>query len=450
MSGLAQLSIAQGHCVSGSDSADSRMLDRIRSLGGAVFIGHEAARAKGADCVVYSSSIAPDNPELLWARNNGIPVLHRSEILNRLVRGRRVAAVAGAHGKSTTTALLSQLFTAAGMDPTVLLGAELESLGGNVRSGKGGYAVVEADESDASFLRLSPWAAVITNIDDEHMDYYRNPGEILEAYDLFAERIRPDGFLVACWDDPGVRRLFGFGPRRLVTYGFSRGARVRAEDVELGPGWSRYTCFLDGKKLGSVELRVPGEHNVLNTLSVIGLAQEIGLNFRMIRTVLGEFRGTKRRFQLQGEVGGVLVVEDYAHHPAEIETTLKAARQWQGRRIRVVFQPHRYSRTRYLLDRFAACFHLADELTLLPIYSASEDPIEGVTSRALLESVRLSNEMPVKLESPEEVLKRLSEEASPGDMILFLGAGSVGTLSGRLVEALNRRNQAKEAAQHAA
>ena len=451
MSGLARLLLAQHHAVSGSDPSDNRILQQLRALGGTIHRDHKASHVRGVGCVAYSSSIAPENPELLSARNRGIPVLHRSEMVNRIASGKKVIAVAGAHGKSTTTALASELLIAAGLDPTVILGAEMDSLGGNARLGRGRYLVVEADESDGSFLRLRPAAAIVTNIDDEHLDFYRNSGEIQEAYEIFGSRIQPDGFLVGCVDDAGVRRLFFNGGRRFISYGFSHEARVTARDVELGPGWSRFHCFESGKSLGLVQMRVPGIHNVSNALGLIGLSIGMGINFRVAQKILQEFKGTKRRFQIQADLNGILIVEDYAHHPVEIESTLQAARQWKGRRLRVVFQPHRYSRTRFLMDRFASCFRLADELILLPIYSASEEPVEGITSRAMLEAVRAGGHRCVSLQSPEGVLERLSAETAAGDMILFLGAGSVGALAGRLAEILRSPvSSIQEVPQHAA
>jgi UDP-N-acetylmuramate--alanine ligase len=451
MSGLARLLLEQHHAVSGSDPSDNKILQRLRALGGTIYLKHEAANVKAAQIVAYSSSITPDNPELLAARNGGIPVIHRSEMVNRIIDGKKVVAVAGAHGKSTTTALASELLVAAGLDPTVILGAELDSLGGNARLGRGRWAVVEADESDASFLRLRPHAAIVTNVDDEHLDFYRNSGEIWEAYELFGSRVRKEGFLVGCTDDANVRRLFGHGPHRFISYGIAREAQIMARDVELGPGWSRFRCTRGGKSLGTVKLQVPGIHNVSNSLGLIGLSQGLGIDFKIAKKVLEAFQGTKRRFQIQGDACGVLVVEDYAHHPAEIESTLQAARQWEGRRVRVVFQPHRFSRTRFLMDRFATCFKLADEVLLLPIYSASEEPVEGVTSESMLEAVRRGGHHNVSLRSADEALAQLSSDAAAGDTILFLGAGSVGALAGRLAEELRRRAAAnKEVAQHAA
>ncbi len=436
MSAVAQLLLARGARVSGSDAADSALLRRIRARGAKVFVGHGAGHLDHPDMVVYSSSIPPQNPELLLARNRGIPVLHRAQALAGLVASRRTIAVTGAHGKSTTSALTAHLLAEAGLDPTVVLGAEVEALGGNARTGKGPYAVVEADESDGSFLWFRPHIAVITNLDDEHLDYFRNRFEIRQAYLSFAERVSPQGAVVGCADDPSVFRVLRASGRRQLTYGLGPRAEIRAEQVELRGGESRYRCTRGGRTLGRVALRVPGIHNVVNSLAVAAVAQLLGLEFGVVSSALERYRGAKRRFQVHGEARGVTVVEDYAHHPTEVAATLRAARGWAGRRIRCVFQPHRYTRTRYLMDRFGSAFSDADEVILLPVYSASEQPIQGATANAMLRAIRGSGRKKVSVRSPEEALEFLEESARPGDMILFLGAGSVGGLAPRLMKAL--------------
>lgn len=442
MSALAQVLLAQGERVSGSDVQRNPLLERIREMGGTIRMGHASSHVEGADLVVYSSSIPPHNPELIHARNQGIPVLHRGQMQARLVNHRRTIAVTGSHGKSTTTALAAELLVAAGWDPTVLLGAEVEILGGNARAGKGPYAVVEADESDDSLLWLTPSVAVITAIDEEHLDYFRNAGEILETYAAFADRVVQKGRVIFCVDDSLALRLLPALRGRCLTYGLSEGAQIRAQGIELNAGSSRYRCVKNAKALGSVRLHIPGIHNVVNSLAVVGLADFLGIDFRVTQKALANYRGAKRRFQIQGEVEGVLVVEDYAHHPAEIQATLKAARNFPGRRVRCVFQPHRFSRTRYLMSRWAESFALADEVILLPIYAASEEPVDGVSSETLLQAIRSSGNLSVSLSSSEEVLEQLGRSASSGDMVLFLGAGSVGSLARRLVESLGGRHVA--------
>lgn len=436
MSGIAQLLLARGESVSGSDLQDNSILRGIRSLGGRVWIGHSASHVARADRVVYSSSISPENPELIAARNQGIPVLHRGQMIAHLLAGRRTIAVTGAHGKSTTTAMAAQLLLTAGLDPTVLLGAEVESLGGNARPGKGRYAVLEADESDGSLLWLHPSIGILTNVDEEHLDYFRNSGEIMEMAAGFAGRVEPDGFLIGCQDNVPLSRILAVSGRRKITYGLSSEAGFTAVQIQLTVGGSRYQAVHGGRAMGTVRLKVPGIHNLVNSLAVIGLAHALEIDFKTAQAALENFSGAKRRFQIQGEMNGILVVEDYGHHPAEILSTLEAARSWPGRRIRCVFQPHRYTRTRYLLSRFGSCFRSADELILLPIYAASENPIPGVTSEALVETVRRESRILVSLRSPEEALERLAADSKSGDLILFLGAGSVGALAGKLMEML--------------
>lgn len=437
MSALAQLLLAQGAKVSGSDSSEGPLLTRIRQMGGSVRLGHKTAHLDHPDLVVYSSAIAPQNPELLAARNRGIPVLHRGQMLSRLVAAQQTIAVAGAHGKSTTTALSAELLVAAGLDPTVLLGAEVENLGSNARLGHGSFAVVEADESDGSLLWLAPWAAILTNIDEEHLDYFRNLGEIVETYAAFAEQVKPDGFVIGCVDDPQVARLLSVTDRKKVSYGLTARAEVTAKEIELGPGFSRYRCHRRGKLLGSVELHIPGVHNVLNSLAVVALSDILRIDFGITQRVLTGYRGSKRRFEIQGEVGGVMVVHDYAHHPAEIVSTLQAARSFTNKRIRCVFQPHRYSRTRYLLDRFGTSFQLADEVMLLPIYGACEDPLEGAASDLLLQRIRRCGHPNARLVSSGEILEELLTDSKPGDLVLFLGAGSIGNLAPKFLEILS-------------
>lgn len=444
MSALARLLIERGVQVSGSDAGESALLKTIERLGGRIQLGHRAGNINHPDAVVYSSSIAPGNPELVAARNRGIPVLHRGQMLARLVENRRTIAVAGSHGKSTTTAMIAQLLTQAGCDPMLALGAEVEALGGNARAGRGPCAVVEADESDNSFLWLRPWAAVITNIDDEHLDYFRDRWEIEEAYETFARRVHPEGALIGCIDDGRVRSLFSRAQPQRISYGLAGDARFRAADVQLKPGWSRFRCLRDGRTLGKIRLSVPGVHNVVNSLAAVAAGDLLGLDFALTARVLESYQGARRRFQIHADVGGVLVVEDYGHHPAEIEATLAAAQGWKGRRIRCVFQPHRYSRTHHLLDRFRGCFAAADELILLPVYAASEEPLEGATSTALAAIVRQPARKKVRLQTPQEALDYLQGTRASGDLVLFLGAGSVGSMAQQFARTLTVRPEPVE------
>lgn len=443
MSGIAQLLLSGGHAVCGSDLSENSLLASIRRQGGEVQVGHKAENLNHPDQVVYSSSITPQNPELLSARNRNIPVVHRGAMLARLVNERTTVAVTGAHGKSTTTAMAGQLLMAAGFDPTVILGAEVQQLGGNARFGRGRYAVVEADESDDSLLWLHPTVAILTNIDEEHLDFFRNWGEILETYALFANRVTPQGAVIGCADDRWVRRILSSSGKRFFTYGLSQEAHVRAGAVETGAGWSRFDVHVGGKKLARFKLQIPGIHNVVNALGVVALAQFLKIDFKVAARALEEYRGAGRRFQVQAEVDGVMVVEDYGHHPAEIATTLAAARQWPGRRILCIFQPHRFSRTKYLLQRFGSAFDLADEVILLPIYAASEEPLAGVTSQRLLEAIQIFGKVPVSLEEPPALSEKLLAKVRPGDIVLFMGAGSISGMS-RLFALSLRGRRAKQ------
>ena len=360
--------------------------------------------------------------------------------MSRLVSGRRLVAVAGAHGTSTTPALIAQLLLEAGMDPTVVLGAELDSMRGNARMGRGNWAVVESDESDGSFLWLKPAVAVITNLDEEHLDYFRNRGDIEKAYAAFSRRVIPGGTLIGCADDPWLLQVLAQVSRRRLTYGLSAEASLRASNIVLGPGYSRYRFVKGRKGIGEVELFIPGLHNVQNSLAVLAVAQVLKISFSVVQAVFRKYRGARRRFEIHGEPGGVLVVEDYGHHPAEIQATLQAARMWK-RRLRCVFQPHRYSRTRYLMDRMASSFHQADEVILLPIYAASEDPLEGAGIETLRDAIRAAGQRRVRISSPQRVLEELKSTSRKGDMVLFLGAGSVGDLATKFVRGLTPKRR---------
>lgn len=436
MSGLAQLLLQRGERVSGSDLRMTPVLVRLADRGAVVSIGHDAAHVAGADLVVYSSSILPRNPEVAAARNQRIPVMPRGQLLAACLDGKTGIAVSGSHGKTTTTALIASAFLAAGTDPTILVGGDVARFGGNVRAGSGRHVVVEADESDGSFVYLAPDIAVITNIDEEHLDYYRNHSEILQAYQQFARRVRPGGTLIGCGDDPGVRQLFSGVRARRLTYGLSPSRDLVAEQPRVDAGRSAYTARLRGRRAGRVTLQIPGVHNVLNSLAAIGAGLTAGLSFEAVRRALAEYEGAGRRFQPRGEVGGVMVVEDYAHHPTEIAATLQAARCWTGRRIFCVFQPHRFSRTKYLRDRFGACFAAADHVILTDVYAASEDPIDGVGPQMLSQAIQASGFRSLHVLPRQAIVPWLVKTVRSGDLVLVLGAGDIGRVAVELVQAL--------------
>lgn len=441
MSGIARILLDRGDEVSGSDVTMTPILQDLSRRGARVAIGHAAAHVTATDLVVYSSSITPQNLELVEARNRGIPTVSRAQMLAECMDGRFSIAVSGAHGKTTTTALVGAALVEAGADPTIIVGGEVASFGGNARTGQGRCMVVEADESDGSFVYLTPQLAVVTNIEEEHLDYYRNLGEILLAYHQFISRMPARGTLVCCGDDAGVRRLLLAARARRMTYGLSREWDVTAEHAQVAGRRGDYVARYRGRRLGRVTLQVPGLYNVVNSLAVIGVGLTLGLEFSAIRRALAEYAGADRRFQARGEVGGVLVIEDYAHHPTEIAATLQAARTWGGRRLFCVFQPHRFSRTRYLSHRFGEAFAAADHVILTDVYAASEDPVAGVGPELLAHAIRATGRDHVGVVGRPVLTQHLLGCVRPGDMVLVLGAGDVGQVAVELVRGLEARQR---------
>jgi UDP-N-acetylmuramate--alanine ligase len=442
MSGIAELLANLGYAVSGSDARRSDVTARLESTCGVrVHEGHAAAHVGGADVVVYSSAVRPDNPELTEARRRGIPVIPRAEMLAELMRLKFAIAVAGSHGKTTTTSMIALVLERAGLDPTAVIGGRLSAFGSNARLGGGQYMVAEADESDRSFLVLWPSIAVITNIDDEHMDAYGRVEDLQQAFVDFANKVPFYGTVVACADDPRTTAILPRVTRRLVTYGLDAGASVQGKDVELGAFGGRCTVVVhrEGREhsLGRIQLPVPGRHNLQNALAAVAVAECLDVEFAQVAAALEAFHGAERRFQRIGEARGVLVVDDYGHHPTEIAAVLAAARVALDRRLVVAFQPHRYSRTARLMDSFGDAFSEADEVVLTDIYAASEDPIPGVTSDALAESIRRRALRPVwVVKTLDELVAVLAAHARPGDAVLTLGAGSIGSVGRRLLQAL--------------
>jgi UDP-N-acetylmuramate--alanine ligase len=436
MSGLAEVLLNMGYPVSGSDLKSSEVTDRLVQRGGRVFVGHAASNVEGAQVVVYSTAVRPDNPELLAARESGVPVIPRAEMLAELMRMKYGVAVGGAHGKTTTTSLVAAVMARGGLDPTIVVGGRLHALGANARLGYGEFLVAEADESDGSFLRLSPALAVITNIDREHMDHYADMDDIRRAFLDFANRVPFYGVAVLCVDDPEVRGLLHGVTKRTLLYGTRPEAAVRAEAVELMPDGSRFRVSHHGRSLGDVELRIPGRHNVLNALAAVAVGLEVEVGFAHIAEALATFPGVARRFETRGEAGGVRVVDDYGHHPTEIAATLAAARG-RGGRVLVLFQPHRYSRTDALRREFGRCFADADRVWVLDIYAAGEPPIPGVTARTVVESAREQGAGHVCEAGPAEgAVTAVVAEARPGDTVLTLGAGDVWKLGDEVLRRL--------------
>jgi UDP-N-acetylmuramate--alanine ligase len=450
MSGIAELLANLGYRVSGSDARLSDITRRLETLGVRVYEGHQETHVGDADVVVVTAAARPDNPEIVAAKRRGIPVMARAEMLAELMRLRKVAvAIGGAHGKTTTTSMVALMLERAGMDPTAVIGGRLSAFGSNARLGQSELIVAEADESDGSFLKLAPKFSVITNVDREHLDHYGTFERALDAFVAFANTVPFDGAVIVGVDDPVLARLVPRMTRRVVTYATDReDTHLLARQVHSGHGqttcevWRRNTRAADAteERLGTLELNVPGRHNLRNALAAVGVGLELGVPFARIAAGLAEFRGAERRLQLIGEQAGVLVVDDYGHHPTEIAAVVAACREAWPRRLVLVFQPHRYTRTANLMDEFAAELAKADQVCLLPIYAASEDPIAGVTSAALGEAIAKAGGGPAHLiDSLADAPASVCAIARDGDLIVTLGAGSVGTLGPRLLTALEAR-----------
>ncbi|GAC1599998.1 MAG: UDP-N-acetylmuramate--L-alanine ligase [Polyangiales bacterium] len=441
MSGLAEILRSLDFDVSGSDLKPSDVTRRLQSLGVVVHIGHRAEHVKGTDVVVISSAVKNDNPEVLEARTRQIPVIARAEMLAELMRLKHGVAIAGSHGKTTTTSLVSAVLRAAGLDPTVVVGGKVNALGSNARLGQGDILVAEADESDGSFLRLTPTIAVVTNIDPEHLDHYGTFDALKAAFVAFVERIPFYGLGVLCLDHPHVQAILPQVQRRHVTYGLSAQADYRATHATFSGLETKFEVFRRNERLGDFVVRMPGAHNVLNTLAAIAVADELEVPLDVVRSALASFSGVQRRFTIVGEAFGVTVVDDYGHHPAEIEATLEAARQAFDRRIVVAVQPHRYSRTQALQGEFARAFNRADVVIITEIYAAGEEPIQGVSGSALAESVRAHGHHDVSfVPTREGVTDALTSIVRPSDLVICLGAGDINKCTGELLERLKRRS----------
>jgi UDP-N-acetylmuramate--alanine ligase len=440
MSGIAEVLLNLGHTVSGSDLRRTAVTDRLASLGAKVFEGHAAEHASGAHVVVTSTAVRPENPEVAEARRRGVPVIPRAEMLAELMRLKYGVAVAGSHGKTTTTSMVALVLDRGGLDPTVVVGGRLGVLGSGARLGKGEFLVAEADESDRSFLKLTPTLAVVTNIDREHLDAYRDLADIQDAFLGFVNKVPFYGGAVLCLDDPPVQDILPRVERRLVTYGLSHQASVSARDLELTPLGSHYTATHEGRALGAITLSVPGAHNALNSLAAVAVGLDLEVPFDAIKAGLESFTGVDRRFQVRGEAKGVLVIDDYGHHPTEIRATLDALRLRAGeRRTVVLFQPHRFTRTRALWDDFGKAFHQADLLLLTDIYPASEEPIPGVTAEALARAIGTQGHRQVSWAGDlKSAVERLAAEVREGDVVLTLGAGSVGSAGEELLRRRGR------------
>jgi UDP-N-acetylmuramate--alanine ligase len=435
MSGIAEILLNLGMKVSGSDLRRGPVTDRLAQLGATIYEGHEAGHVAGATVVVTSSAVGATNPEVVEAHARKIPVIQRAEMLAELMRLKYGIAIAGMHGKTTTTSMVASVLAAGGLDPTVVVGGRVDAMGSNARLGTTQYLIAEADESDRSFLKLSPILAVVTNLDREHMDCYHDMADVERAFLAFMDRVPFYGAVTACLDNPLLAAILPRVHRRVFTYGVSPDANYRLEFLEAGQGpFARFQVTTAAGPLGPFELHVPGRHNVLNATAAVAIAHQLEVAPEKIAEGLNHFRGVDRRFQQRGQARGVTVVDDYGHHPTEIRATLEAARECGHQRIFVVFQPHRYTRTLDLLDEFSGAFRDADTVIVLPIYAASEEPIPGVTAEHLASRIQ----GPTVHYVPEfaDAVRLVAAQVREGDLILTLGAGSVSHLALQILAAL--------------
>ena len=443
MSAIARVMLEMGYKVSGSDVARQELTEKLSAKGAQIYIGHEAKHVNGANLVVYSTALSTDNVERRAAEALNIPVIHRAQMLARLMNAGKGIAVAGAHGKTTTSSMIALVMEACGLDPTYIIGGEIVNVGTNARAGKGEYVVAEADESDGSFLQYHPSVAIVTNIEADHLENYDGDfNKLKAAYVRFLEQVKPAGKAIVCADDENVRELLlqVSGGGEIVTYAIDADADYRATDIQLGDRKVSFQVNRRGTALGRIELSVPGKHNVSNALATVITCLEAGVPFASIAEAIRSFRGAKRRFQVLGEVNGMLVIDDYAHHPTEIQATILAAKA-TGKRIIAVFQPQRYTRTFFLLDQFSRAFSDADEVVITDIYSpAGEKRIEGVTASKLVEMiVANSNGNTVYKPTKDDVLGYLSGRVAPGDLVITMGAGDIWKVADALARNLRER-----------
>ena len=439
MSGIAEILINLGYDVSGSDLRESEQTKRLRQLGATIYIGHYPSNIKDYHVVVTSSAISKNNPEIIEAKKRKIPVIHRSEMLAELVRLKHGIGVAGTHGKTTTSSMLAYILYHGGLNPTAVVGGKVLNFGSNARIGEGQYFVFEADESDGSFIKLLPTIGIVTNIDADHLDHYKYFEGIKEAFITYMNNIPFYGYSVVCMDDPVVAEVLPRIERPYVTYGFNTGAHFKATNIKLLNGSTRYSCYYNDKLLGEIVLNLLGKHNIINSLAVVAVALELGLAFGVIAEAIAQFQGVGRRLEKIGETNGIVVVDDYGHHPTEIRATLDALKQL-GKRVIVVFQPHRYTRTQYLCDEFGQAFTMADELFLTEIYPAGEEPIEGVSSNLIQQSVKKHEGRDVVvIPHLDQVPDYICSIVKEGDVIVTLGAGDIYKVGHTILSMLDKK-----------
>ncbi|MTI94122.1 MAG: UDP-N-acetylmuramate--L-alanine ligase [Firmicutes bacterium] len=427
MSAIARIMLERGYTVSGSDLRSTELTENLQRMGANIYRGHSRNYLRGADLVVYSSAVPNDNPELSAAREANMNLLHRADMLARIINEERGIAIAGAHGKTTTTSMMGLILSACGHDPTVMVGAFSDDLAGNARLGRGPFVVAEACESDHSFLKYNPYAAIITNVDPDHLENYDGDfDKLIDAYRQFLDKIKPDGFSVLCTDDPILAEMHKeVTGHRVYSYGFNQDADYRAYNLEFSPGGSTYDLCHQGEKLAEVRLSVPGEHNVLNSLAVLAVGHRLGLDVTALARAIVNFHGARRRFQVIGTHNDITVVDDYAHHPTEIIATLKAAKLQQKKRVVAFFQPKRYTRTQFLFKEFSTAFGDTDILVMSEIFPFGEAPIPGITSEALATAIEKNTGRPITLLPYKHALivDKFMEILRPGDLAMIMGAG---------------------------
>ena len=437
MSALAKILVEKGYEVSGSDMKESTMTGILRDLGAKIFIGHKAENVVGAEAIVVSSAIREENPEVVEANRLGLKRLHRSDVNAFLINNCKGIAVAGAHGKTTTTSMIGVSLDYEGVSPSIIIGGEVDYLGSNAKLGTSDYLVSEADESDGTFLKYHPYIGIVTNIENDHMDHYGTMENIIKAFRQFLNQVRDDGWAVVCSDNDHIRDILPEVKCKVVTYGMNQPADYMAANVQTTASETTFEVVHKGEKLGQVRLNVPGMHNVLNAMACVVTGITLGLSVDQMAEGLTVFNGAKRRFQTKGKVNDIWVVDDYAHHPTEIATTIKAARQTQPKRLVCAFQPHRYSRTQLLQKEYGSCFAGADLLVLTDVYSAGEDPIPGVDGELLVQEVaRQTGQNTVYIKDKKEIAQYLKSIAQPGDLIMTMGAGDIVKCGEELVELL--------------
>ncbi len=436
MSGIAQVLKNLGYNVQGSDISENPNVKRLKSMGVKVFIGHSPENINNADIIVKSSAIKDNNPEIIEAKNRGIPIIPRAEMLAELMRMKYSIAVAGSHGKTTTTSMIGVILNKANFDPTIVIGGKLDILGSNAKLGKGQFLVAEADESDGSFLFLNPTIAVVTNIDEEHLDYYkRGIEEIKDTFINFINKVPFYGVAILCLEDANIQDILPKIEKRTITYGFLKQADVRGENIFLNEFTSSFDVYIKNKYQGRINIKMPGVHNVLNALGAISVAYELEISFEIVKEALNNFTGVNRRFYLKGFYKNAMVIDDYGHHPEEIKSTLTAIKQAFNRRVIAIFQPHRYTRVKALMDKFATSFYNADKLIVTEIYPAGEDKINGISGEVLYEKIKEFGHKDVKfMKNFDEIVEYLTEVVEENDIVITFGAGDVWKIGEKLLK----------------